>query len=66
MTKQALPSVSVCQDLRNAVQELGKRSDVGDVPVTLPDKFDMSAVEIYAFALNRKRKDASLTVYLST
>jgi len=48
------------------VQELGKRSDVGDVPVTLPDKFDMSAVEIYAFALNRKRKDASLTVYLST
>ncbi len=25
MTKQALPSVFVCQDLRNAVQELGKR-----------------------------------------
>lgn len=48
------------------VQELGKRSDAGDVPVTLPAQFDMSAVEIYAFALNRKRKDTSPSVYLIT
>lgn len=48
------------------VQELGKRSDVGEVPVTLPGQFDMSALEVYAFAVNRKRKDASPSLYLIT
>ncbi len=48
------------------VQELGKRSDVGDVPVTLSERLDMSALEVYAFALNQKRKDASRSVYLIT
>lgn len=47
------------------VQELGKRSDVGDVPVTLSSRLDMSALEIYAFAFNPGRKDASPCVYLN-
>lgn len=46
--------------------ELGPRSETKTTEMQISSRLDMSALEIYAFAVNRKKRMASPSVYLNS